>query len=489
MQSVERVTPVLDCCDMSTLLDWLGLPASAAAQHRPPVVDGAASAASVAALLHDAGAHAAIVADSAGRAVGLVEATDLAAGLQNTTPPGASTAAVMQGPTALCGEGEALHAAVARMRQEGRHALGLVTSDGRPAGLLTLDAALLPLLAPLGALLDGHAASAATQQAELAAALFHDGQNGVAVQRAIALLNDAAMETTAAQTVAGMDEDGWGKPPVGFALIIMGSSGRRESFLHPDQDNGLVLDAYPDDAHVAIDPYFIEFSIRLTTALDRAGFPLCLGNVMATNPVWRKTLDQWSMQIGHWARQGSGQAVLSADIFLDFRHIYGDATLAARLGETVLGIAAANPAFVRQICWQEARDTAPLGLLGQIIPDDHEGRIDLKLRGTLPLVGLVRFMAVRHGIGATGTLDRLAALQAEGAISAGLYAAMAEDFAVLTDLRLRQQLADHAAGMPPGNRLALAGLTERDRARLIQVFRTIELLRKVAAQSYGGQRG
>ena len=142
MQSVERVTPVLDCCDMSTLLDWLGLPASAAAQHRPPVVDGAASAASVAALLHDAGAHAAIVADSAGRAVGLVEATDLAAGLQNTTPPGASTAAVMQGPTALCGEGEVLHAAVARMRQEGRHALGLVTSDGRPAGLLTLDVAL-----------------------------------------------------------------------------------------------------------------------------------------------------------------------------------------------------------------------------------------------------------------------------------------------------------------------------------------------------------
>jgi hypothetical protein len=43
--------------------------------------------------------------------------------------------------------------------------------------------------------------------------------------------------------------------------------------------------------------------------------------------------------------------------------------------------------------------------------------------------------------------------------------------------------------MPPGNRLALAGLTERDRARLIQVFRTIQLLRKVAAQSYGGQRG
>jgi CBS domain-containing protein len=210
---------------------------------------------------------------------------------------------------------------------------------------------------------------------------------------------------------------------------------------------------------------------------------------MATNPAWRKTLDQWSAQIGRWARQRSGQAVLSADIFLDFRPVFGDATLAARLRETVLGIAAANPAFVRQISWQEGRETPPLGLFGQIIADDHEGRIDLKLRGTLPLVGLVRFMALGHGICATGTLERLIALHAAGAVSAGLHAALVEDFAVLTDLRLRQQLADHAAGATPGNRLALSELAERDRARLVQVFRTIELLRKVVAQSYGGQRG
>jgi CBS domain-containing protein len=474
---------------MSALLDWLGLPASAAAQHRAPVVDAAASVASVAALLHSTGARAAIVADDAGRAVGLVEATDLIAGQQSAARPGANAATVMQGATALCGETDPLHAAVARMRQEGRLVLALVAPNGRPAGLLTLDAALSPLLAPLAAQVDSPVPPDAAQQAELAAALIRDGQNSLAVQRALAVLNDATTQAIAAQTVSAMREDGWGNPPVGFALIVMGSSGRRESFLHPDQDNGLVLDAYPDDAHAAIDPYFVEFSVRLTTALDRAGFPLCLGCVMATNPVWRKTLDQWTAQITRWARQRSGQAVLSADIFLDFRPIYGDASLAARLSETVLGIAAANPAFIRQICWQEARETAPLGLFGQIIPDDDERRIDLKLRGTLPLVGLVRFMALRHAIGATGTLDRLAALQAGGAISPGLHAALVEDFAVLTDLRLRQQLADHAAGVPLGNRLELVGLAERDRARLVQVFRSIELLRKVAAQSYGGQRG
>ena len=388
----------------------------------------------------------------------------------------------MQGPTALCDA----DAAVARMRREGRHTLALVAPDGRPAGLLTLEAALSPLLAPLGAESEGPVTQNTAHHADLAAALIRDGQASVAVQRCLAALNDATTQAIAALTLAGLREDGWGDPPVGFALIVMGSSGRRESFLHPDQDNGLVLDAYPDDAHGAIDPYFIEFSARLTTALDRAGFPLCLGHVMVTNPVWRKTLNQWTAQLARW---GSGQAVLSADIFLDFRPVHGVTSLAARLRATVLDIAAANPLFVRQISWQEERETAPLGLFGQIIADDDERRIDLKLRGTLPLVGLVRLMALRHGVAATGTLDRLAALQAEGAISAGLHAALAEDFAVLTDLRLRQQLADHASGAPPGNLLDLASLAERDRARLVQVFRTIELLRKVAAQPYGGRRG
>ena len=92
-------------------------------------------------------------------------------------------AAVMHGPTALCAEGEALYAAVARMRREGRQVLALVAPNGRPAGLLTLDAALSPLCAPLAARLDDHAEPDAAQQAELAAALVRDGQDSVAVQQ------------------------------------------------------------------------------------------------------------------------------------------------------------------------------------------------------------------------------------------------------------------------------------------------------------------
>jgi CBS domain-containing protein len=439
--------------------------------------------------LHSTKMRAAIVVNDGGYAIGLIEAENLTSGLQIATQTGVSAGSMMQGASALCDIGTPLHTAVAQMRRNGCRALGLVTPDGRPGAVLTLEAALSPLLAPVtcrvneGALLD------ARLQADFTAALLNDGQDAVGIQRALVAQNDETTADVAEQTIAAMGQDGWGQPPVDFAVIVMGSSGRRESFLQPDQDNGLILGAYPDEAHTAIDAYFMEFSGRFTAALDAAGFPLCSGNVMATNPVWRKTLDQWIAQVNRWAWHRSGQAVLSADIFFDFRPVYGNTELATRLHESVIGIAAANPAFVHQICQQEARETAPISLFGNIIPDDEDNQIDLKLRGTLPFVGLVRFMALRRGIAAIGTLDRLAALAAADAISPALHADLVEDFSALTDVRLRRQLADHAAGMPVGNRLNLGGLTGRNRARLLQVFRTIELLRKVAVQSYGGQRG
>ena len=97
--------------------------------------------------------------------------------------------------------------------------------------------------------------------------------------------------------INGLAADGWGEPPVPFALIVMGSAGRGECLLAPDQDNGFILADYDDEAHARIDAYFVPLAERFTHLLDDIGFPLCLGNVMATNPVWRKRISEWRKQI------------------------------------------------------------------------------------------------------------------------------------------------------------------------------------------------
>ena len=76
-----------------------------------------------------------------------------------------------------------------------------------------------------------------------------------------------------------------GEAPVPFALIVMGSGGRGENFLYPDQDNGLILGDYPDADLDRIDGWFTEFADRMTLRMDAIGFPLCTGYVMATNPL------------------------------------------------------------------------------------------------------------------------------------------------------------------------------------------------------------
>jgi signal-transduction protein with cAMP-binding, CBS, and nucleotidyltransferase domain len=105
----------------------------------------------------------------------------------------------------------------------------------------------------------------------------------------------------------------------------MGSAGRGESLLHPDQDNGFILADHGDDERESIDRFFVELAARFTSRLAQAGFSLCAGNVMATNPLWRKALAQWQSQVTGWVHSRGNQEIMFTDIFFDFRAIYGAA--------------------------------------------------------------------------------------------------------------------------------------------------------------------
>ncbi len=305
-------------------------------------------------------------------------------------------------------------------------------------------------------------------------------------------LNDALFARSIETCVQAMAADGWGEPPVRFTVLLMGSGGRHESFLRPDQDNGFILDDYPDAQHDRVDRWFIELADRFTRALDEAGVPFCRGHVMATNPVWRKSISQWRAQFAGWAHRRSLQSVMWADIFLDFRALGPAAGMGDDVRAAVLQVCAEQPLYLKQLSWEHVRHDVPLGLFGQLLGEPgagHHDEIDLKLRATLPLVGLIRMLALRSGIAETGTMERLRALIAAGRISDAFGAILAEDFAILTGMRVRQQIADVDAGRPVSNHLKLAELTERDRKRLVRLFRSVDTLRRVAAQEFGGRLG
>jgi CBS domain-containing protein len=448
------------------------------------------SAAAVVAAVAGARATAALVVDAENRPLGILTEQDIARRLAFRVAPDAPVGAVMTRPVETVSTDAYLYAAIAVMRRRNLRHMPVVDRAGRPTGMLDLHRAYAASMAGMMALIDALAgedtraglAAVKRAQAELAEALFAEALPAPEIQALLTDLNADIYRTLADGAIRAMAEAGWGPPPLAFDVIVMGSGGRGESFLAPDQDNGFVIDAYPDDEHNRVDPWFIELAERLTRDLDAVGIPFCNGNVMATNPVWRKSLPQWLDQIALWGRRRAGQANLNADIFFDFKPVHGAGALTARLREGVVGLARGNRAMLGLMALDAADKTVALGWFGRLLAEhdkkDDQDKIDLKLRGTLPLIGSVRLLALFHGIGAIPTLDRLKALAAAGVLARDEEDYLAGAFRHITGLLLRQQIADQKAGRAPGNLVVKSALSEREKDILVDSLRAIELFQK-----------
>jgi len=471
------------------LTEWLLRTVGDVAEPAAIVVDAAEPLINVVARLRAAGRGAAVVVDAAGAVSGVVDADTILQRVVFDVSPQQPIQTVLADRPQLVRIDEPLHRAIGRLAQE-RHALFVaVDAAGRPHGLLSCQNAiaaavgdLLPRLAAAAAGDDvaGLAAAKAAQPG-IVAALLAAHQPAVAAMQFINAANLDLTRRLVDGAVAALAADGWGEPPVPFAMIVMGSAGRGESLLNPDQDNGFILADYADADHARIDGYFIELARRLTRDLDAAGFPFCAGNVMATNPVWRKTLRQWCAQIDAWTRQRTNLAILFADIFFDFRLAYGRADLVDALRRHVTAAARDNLPFLNQLIWQQTEQPVAIGMFGRLLTGQqggHPDAIDVKLHGLLPIVELTRLLALRAGIADTATLARLTALRAAGVIDVGRHDELAEGFVFLVDLLLHQQLRDREAGQARGNYVAAAMLPRRQSERLVETVKSIESFRR-----------
>ncbi len=245
----------------------------------------------------------------------------------------------MTRPVVTVAADDFLYRAVARMRRLGLRHMPVVDAAGRPVGMLDLHEALAAASATMVAQIDRLTQESSIEglahtkqaQAELASDLLADNLPAPDIQALITDINQDLHRRVLEAVLATMAGEGWGAPPVAVTLLIMGSGGRGENFLFPDQDNGFILADYPDAEHKRVDAFFTALAERFTHDLDKVGFPLCKGNVMASNPLWRKTETQWRHQFELWAERRSPVAILFADIFLDFRAIAGPLEPAATL--------------------------------------------------------------------------------------------------------------------------------------------------------------
>jgi CBS domain-containing protein len=435
-------------------------------------------------------ASAAAVVDGRQRLVGLLTEQDVVRRIACRRLGETLVESLMTRPVETVAQRQPLYEAVGRMRRLGLRHMPVVDEAGLLSGMLFLHDALAAaqpqLVESIDRLthedtLDGLREVKAAQ-VRLARELFEDNVPAPEIQQLISGINNDIYRRVIRLNLDALEAEGWGPPPVDFAAVVMGSGGRGESFLFPDQDNGFVIADYPDEAHGRIDPWFITLADRMNTQLDQLGFPRCNGGVMAINPVWRKTLSQWEMQIARWIRLRAEVALQLCDVLFDFQSVQGRHDLAESLRGNILDLIRRYPGFLRDMFGVQADHRAALGWFGRLVTerDDpkHKGEINLKYAGTLPLAEAVRLLALRNGVAATGTLARIDALAAMGKLEPNDEDYLEGAFAHITGLQLRQQIADYEAGGPITNFVDPDALTRREVDILKDSFRAINDFRE-----------
>ena len=147
-----------------------------------------------------------------------------------------------------------------------------------------------------------------------------------------------------------------------------------------------------------------------------------------------------------------------------------------------------DDAFLRHLV-QRALDTRPpTGFIRDLVVErkgDHVGRLDVKHGGVTIVGNIARVEAIRAGIAAKGTLDRLRGAAEAGTMIAGSASELREAFRYLWEVRLRHQVAQVRAGAAPDDFVDPSTLGPVTRRGLKEAFNVIARTQRGLATELG----
>jgi CBS domain-containing protein len=267
----------------------------------------------------------------------------------------------------------------------------------------------------------------------------------------------------------------------------LGSEGRREQTFKTDQDNALIYADPSPGTEETVRAYFLKFGRQVVAALVEAGFPPCPGQLTADNPHWVQSLSGWQGHFYRWATTWEPDEEPNFLIFFDLRGVSGDLALAKSLRCFIADLLAEHPRFLTRLAHLSSSLPPPLGFFGQFIVEhngEHKDEFDLKQRGTVPLVDLARFFALRHHLSATNTLTRFEQAKDRGNLPSELTRELAQSFEFLLNLRLQHQWEQIQTGSPPSNYLNPNALSALERSLLKEVFKAISQAQAFLHKTY-----
>jgi hypothetical protein len=260
--------------------------------------------------------------------------------------------------------------------------------------------------------------------------------------------------------------DTLGAPPCPYAFLAVGSIGRREPTLNPDQDTAIVYAGGNGTDTDGREEYFRKFGVSVTAFAAAAGLPPCDAGNSAENPEWRLSEAAWHQLFATYIHACSPEDLLKVNIFFDFRTIAGDHALTNRLRRHIFAEVAARPIFLYFLAQNTLDFRLPSDLLGRLRAEGPGGN-SINIKGTmLHFVNFVRIYALQHGIAETNTIARLEALAAGRHLPPDILQDTINAWKFLLQIRLNNQSAALEKNFSQKNNIFLDKLSFWDETML-----------------------
>lgn len=280
-------------------------------------------------------------------------------------------------------------------------------------------------------------------------------------------------------------EETLGPAPVPYSLMVLGSMARNEQAMVTDQDNALVLDdRFVPEQH---DAYFSELAKIVSDGLAACGYSYCKGDIMATNPRWRQPLRVWKRYFSDWIDKPSPERLLHSSIFFDLDSVHGEEAYVEQLQDLVAEKASQSPRFLAAMARNALNRTPPLGFFRTFVMEQdgkHNNSINLKRRGTAPMVDLIRVHALACASRSQNSFDRLDDIAKTQLLPGGSGERIRYALEFIAMVRIRHQATDIEQARTPDNNIEPESFSDSERHNLKDAFQVLSNAQKFLGFRY-----
>jgi len=314
--------------------------------------------------------------------------------------------------------------------------------------------------------------------------LVHADANSVMIGNALSRIG-----TTFVERLLQLAEKKFGPAPISYCFIALGSQAREEQTISTDQDNAFILsNEYDEKIH---GEYFKTLADWLCQSLDQCGYPLCTGDIMASNTLWRQPLSQWQEYFSDWIQNPKPEALLRSSIFFDLRCVYGDESLARQLTDHIHLQTQQHRRFLSHMARNANQRKPPLGFFRQFVLDGsgkQSKTFNLKERGIAPIIDIVRVHALACGSRKLNTVERLQDIEAAGILQEGRARDLIMALELISMVRIRHQTEQIDQGLVPNNHVNPEHLSSLERRNLRDAFHVVSRQQEYIKFRYAGER-